>query len=245
MDQQKLVQSLDSRTYVYNNDYIGAASYNIFAGIFTAFIFGAAFFFDLFWPTRREDHGIRVAWKACGVMAVIFQGASAFCLTIITAMREGYVTGVSPDRARELLSNFKKDGGSPLVYRHNGRAVAATVFVWPGWICVILSCVLLFLSIDNAEKGPGPLTKHAREEGTQEPQSEHQANFMDLDDKVDDKKPKRSRSVAPAADPRAPLPPNEISQAAATGEHAGTEQQTSQHFTPAAENPPTMQEAHA
>lgn len=238
------MQSLDKRAYVYNNDYIGAASYNIFAGIFTAFIFGAAFFFDLFWPTRREDHGIRVAWKACSVMAVIFQGASAFTLTIITAMHRGYVTGVSQDRASDLLSNFKKDNGSPLVYRHNGRAVAAAVFVWPGWICVILSCVLMFLSVDNAEKGPGPLTKHAREKGTQEPQrdQDHEANFMDLEDGDEEK----SKHSSPTANPRAPLPPHEISQAAAIEQHPGAGHQTSQYMTPTAEYPPTTaEEAHA
>lgn len=147
IDQQRLVQVLDNRTYVYNNDYVGVASYNIFAGVFTAFIFGAAFFFDLFFPTRNEDHGIRVAWKACAVAAVIFQGASAFALTIITARRSGYVTGVSPERANELLGRFTKDGGAPLQYRDNGRALAAVVFVWPGWICVIIRYVAQDMSV--------------------------------------------------------------------------------------------------
>lgn len=60
----------------HNNDYIGMASYNIFAGIFVAFIFGAAFFFDLFWPARHEDRGIRLAWKGTSVAACIIMFAS-------------------------------------------------------------------------------------------------------------------------------------------------------------------------
>lgn len=184
-----------------------------------------------------------MAWKACAVMSVIFEGASAFCLTIITAMHEGYVTGVSQAQAQELLGHFTKDGGSPLIYHHNGRAIAAAVFVWPGWICVIFSCVLMFLSIDNAEKGPGPLTKHAREKGTQEPQrdQDHEANFMDLEDGDYEK----SKHPSSAADPRAPVPPHELSQTAAAEQHAGPGQQTSQYFTPTAEYPPTTEEAHA
>ena len=113
------------------------ASYNIFAGVFTAFIFGAAFFFDLFWPMRHEDHGIRVAWKACGVMSCVFVGASAFALTIITAMKSAYVTGVSADRAEELLSQYAKYSSTPLRYKDNGRALASVVFVWPGWLSTI------------------------------------------------------------------------------------------------------------
>lgn len=129
------MQTRHGEVYVFNNDYVGAASYNIFAGVFVAFIFGAAFFFDLFWPERRENHAVRVAWKACGVLAVCFMLASAFTLTIITATHSGYIVGVNQAQGQEWLREFKKDGGTPpLEYKHNGRALAAVGFVWPAFV---------------------------------------------------------------------------------------------------------------
>lgn len=113
VDEQKRVESLDLNAKNYNNDYVGVASFNIFAGVFTAFIFGAAFFFDLFWPARHEDRGIRIAWKACGVMSCVFVLASALAMTIIVALRSANVTGVSPERAEELLGQYTKYNVTP------------------------------------------------------------------------------------------------------------------------------------
>jgi hypothetical protein len=53
---------------VRNNDIVGSFSFNIFVGVFVATIFGAAFFFDLFWPERSETKAVRIAWKACAVL---------------------------------------------------------------------------------------------------------------------------------------------------------------------------------
>lgn len=50
-----------------------------------------------------------------------------------------------------------------MCYRHNPRIVASVVFVWLGFVSVVPSCILLFLSINHIEKGPGPKSKHARE----------------------------------------------------------------------------------
>lgn len=137
IDQQNLVSRLDSRATVHNNDYIGAASYNIFAGVFVATIFGAAFFFDLFWPERTESAAVRLAWKICSVLAIFFVGASAFELTVITATHSAFVSGVDVSRGEDLAGEFQKDGGAPLKYRKNARAVAAVVFLWPGFLFTI------------------------------------------------------------------------------------------------------------
>lgn len=137
VDEQKRVESLDPNAKNYNNDYVGVASFNIFAGVFTAFIFGAAFFFDLFWPARHEDRGIRIAWKACGVMSCVFVLASALAMTIIVALRSANVTGVSPERAEELLGQYTKYNVTPLTYKDNGRALASVIFIWPGWVATV------------------------------------------------------------------------------------------------------------
>lgn len=134
---------MNNNAYVYNNDYVGAASYNIFAGVFVAFIFGAAFFFDLFWPERHESKSVRIAWKVCGVLSTLAHLAAALELTIITSTRQGYVTGVSQAEGENLVGQFHKDGGTPLNYKKNGRAVAAVVFAWLGFCSVVPSYVIM------------------------------------------------------------------------------------------------------
>jgi lipid-A-disaccharide synthase-like uncharacterized protein len=131
VDQQEFVSALNRNVTVHNNDYIGIASYNIFVGIFVATIFGSAFFFDLFWPERHESPSVKMAWRICSVLACMMTLASALAETVIVARNSAYVTGTDAGMAHELLAEY---GGSPLKYRHNGRAVASVVFEWPGMI---------------------------------------------------------------------------------------------------------------
>lgn len=138
IDGQRKIQTISAnRVKVYNNDYVGAGSYNIFAGVFVAFIFGAAFFFDLIWPERKESKGVRIAWKVCGVLAVIFHLAAALTLTIITATHQAHITARIPPQSQEYWwRKYSKHDEAPLDYKHNARAIAAVVFVCLGWCSV-------------------------------------------------------------------------------------------------------------
>ncbi|KAK5169388.1 uncharacterized protein LTR77_005363 [Saxophila tyrrhenica] len=169
VDMQTRIQGISaSRIHVYNDDYVGAASFNIFAGVFVAFIFGAAFFFDLIWPERKESKGVRIAWKVCGVLAVVMHLAAALTLTVITARHRAFIRGdhgqtiLTEQEQRVWWRQYSKHSEAPLIYRHNPRAIAAVVFSWIGWCSLPPSCVLLYLGIDNTEKGPGPKSAHAR-----------------------------------------------------------------------------------
>ena len=137
VDEQRFLQKQQSNAYEYNNDYIGIASFNIFAGVFVATIFCAAFFFDLFWPERHESKSVRLAWKICAVLGCIMALASGLAMTIIVARRSAYVTGIGAGEALRLLQQWPKYNEAPLTYRHNARAVTGVVFIWPGWIAVI------------------------------------------------------------------------------------------------------------
>lgn len=138
VDEQKRIAHITNHTvHQHNNDYIGAASYNIFAGVFVAFIFGAAFFFDLFWPERHEIPGVRLAWKICGPLAVVFHLSSALTITIITATHASFLTGAPPEDWQNLVNQYPKAKEAPLDYKHNGRAVAAVCFAWPGFLSVL------------------------------------------------------------------------------------------------------------
>jgi hypothetical protein len=131
VDQQKFVSNLDRDVTVHNNNFIGIASYNIFVGIFVATIFGAAFFFDLFWPERKKSKAVKLAWKICSVFACLSTLPCALAYTYIVASKSAYVTGTNAARAQQLLAAY---GGSPLQYRKNGRAIASVVFLWPGMV---------------------------------------------------------------------------------------------------------------
>jgi hypothetical protein len=139
VDQQKFVSRLDSNVTVHNNNFVGIASYNIFVGIFVATIFGAAFFFDLFWPERFEAPGVKTAWRVCSIFACMFTLSCALAYTYIVASQSAYVTGTNAANAERLLAMY---GGSPLRYSTNGRAIASVVFLWPGMIFTFVRYVL-------------------------------------------------------------------------------------------------------
>ncbi|KAE8346272.1 hypothetical protein BDV24DRAFT_147493 [Aspergillus arachidicola] len=81
LDQQSYIQGQHPGVKIHNNSFIGAASYNIFVGISVATIFGAAFFFDLFWPDRYESPSVRLAWKICAIVVSVMMLSSALLMT--------------------------------------------------------------------------------------------------------------------------------------------------------------------
>jgi lipid-A-disaccharide synthase-like uncharacterized protein len=169
VEQQDFVAKLNHDVTVHNNDFIGIASYNIFVGIYVATIFGSAFFFDLFWPERKESRAVVMAWRVCSVLACLMALASAIGLTIIVASHAAYVTGTNAREASRLLALY---GGSPMKYGKNGRAIASVVFIWPGMLATIASTFLLWHSLTHIDNH-GPKSTHARtrDEITREPEN--------------------------------------------------------------------------
>ena len=84
VDQQEFLAYLNHLAVEYNDDFVGIASYNIFVGIAVATIFGAAFFFDLFWPERKESRSVHVAWKICAVMICVMALGDVLALTVLS-----------------------------------------------------------------------------------------------------------------------------------------------------------------
>ncbi|KAL6718852.1 hypothetical protein ACLMJK_003086 [Lecanora helva] len=158
VDQQEFIGNLDNLAVEFNDDFVGIASYNIFVGVAIATIFGAAFFFDLFWPERRESKSVHLAWKICAVIVCIMALGDALALTIIVATRSAYVTGVDAPTAAALLQKYEKP---TLTYRHNAKAVASMVLLWPGWVATVASTIILFKSHEH-DAIFGPKSMHAR-----------------------------------------------------------------------------------
>ncbi|KAK2767494.1 hypothetical protein FQN54_003651 [Arachnomyces sp. PD_36] len=159
--QQSFVEGLNDLTAVYNDDFVGVASYNIFVGIAIATIFGAGFFFDLFWPERHESKAVRLAWKISAVVVTIMALASAISMTVIVATRSAFVSGVDSETALELLNQSKRNPN--LVYRHNPYCVASVVLLWPGWVASVASTIILFASHKHDEQY-GPKSAFGRQQ---------------------------------------------------------------------------------
>ncbi|KAK7547140.1 hypothetical protein IWX49DRAFT_106747 [Phyllosticta citricarpa] len=162
LNEQRYIEGMEPGAHVHNNDYVGAGSYNIFVGIWVAFIFGSAFFFDLFWPERREIPGVRKAWRITSVLSCAFTLSSAIVFTVITATRSVHISGIPEDRGRQLASQWPKAKTNPLEYRKNPRAIASIVFLWIGTLFTWVSTVILYLSLSHDEKF-GPKSGHARD----------------------------------------------------------------------------------
>lgn len=133
VDQQDEIERLHSSAAVHNDDFVGIASYNIFVGIAVATIFGAAFFFDLFFPTRYEPMNIRWAWRISAVVVSIMALADAIAFTVITATGNAWISANSQD-AREIAQEHLSP---PLRYRDNGKAIASVVLLWIGLVATI------------------------------------------------------------------------------------------------------------
>ncbi|ETN46510.1 uncharacterized protein HMPREF1541_00695 [Cyphellophora europaea CBS 101466] len=140
VDQQSDIERLHSSAAVHNDDFVGIASYNIFVGIAVATIFGAAFFFDLFFPTRYEPMNIRWAWRISAVVVSVMAFADAIAFTVITATGHAWVSANSADA--EAIAQQHLD--PPLRYRDNGKAIASVVLLWLGLVATIASTVIMF-----------------------------------------------------------------------------------------------------
>jgi len=149
------------RAMVHNNDFIGIASYNIFVGIYVATIFGSGFFFDLFWPERKETKSIRLAWKICSVLACAMVLADALALTVIVARNHAFITGVSVELAQALYDNNRTPN---FIYRKNAYCVAAAVIIWPGVVGTFVSTYIMFKSHEHDDQF-GPKSSRFRSKG--------------------------------------------------------------------------------
>jgi len=205
VDQQDFVSRLTDNALIYNDDFIGIASYNIFTGIYVATIFGAAFFFDLFWPERHESPAVKFAWKVCAILACVFTLADALALTVIVATRSAYITGAGAARATELLTHSEMR--YPLVYRHNTKAITSVVFLWVGLLGVLGSTVVLFTYAKH-EATFGPKSTHLRkEEGRDSFDTEENVGMGERGRNMEEAMPARVQAPerATVAEPRVPM----------------------------------------
>ncbi|KAJ3503504.1 hypothetical protein NLJ89_g8403 [Agrocybe chaxingu] len=128
---------------LHSNDIRAAAILTIVFCVFVATLFGADFFFLLFWPKRRYPRWYDMTKKAIAVWICLGVGAAAIMSTIVVAMNEAYISGVGDRTAIELVDSYPRP---PLVYRTFPQNIAWVVLLWLALIPTISSTMLMFKS---------------------------------------------------------------------------------------------------
>ena len=137
VDQQNALQKQFPGIDVFNNNYVGIASYNIFIGVFAAIVFGAAFFFDLFFPDRYEPRWMQNIWMGAAVLSCIAGLGDALAYTVILCLRREVVSNHDTNDPSLIEALDNAHNKTPLLYRQSGRAVASVTFLWVGWVCAV------------------------------------------------------------------------------------------------------------
>lgn len=137
LDQQNALQRQFPGINVYNNDYIGIASFNIFVGVFAAIVFGAGFFFDLFFPDRYEPRWVQNMWMGGAIFSSIAGLGDALAYTVILCLHHEKLTNYDTNDPVLIEALDKAHNKTPILYKRSGRAIASVVFLWIGWVCAV------------------------------------------------------------------------------------------------------------
>lgn len=137
VDQQSDLQNTFPGIKVFNNNYIGIASFNIFVGVFAAIVFGAAFFFELFFPARYEPRWVQNMWIGSAIFCCTAGLGDALAYTVILALHGIKLSGFDYSNSALSAALEEQKDKTPVSYRNSGRAVASVVFLWFGWMFAI------------------------------------------------------------------------------------------------------------
>ncbi|KAJ3528547.1 hypothetical protein NMY22_g9364 [Coprinellus aureogranulatus] len=125
----------------YNEDLIRSAICTIVFCVFVATLFGADFFFLVFWPRRRYPNWYHRTKKAAAVIITLGVLGSALASTITIARNEAYLIGADPVTAALLIGKFYRP---PLRYRKWPQNIAWVVLLWIAFVFTAASTYLMF-----------------------------------------------------------------------------------------------------
>ncbi|KAK1227471.1 hypothetical protein PQX77_009534 [Marasmius sp. AFHP31] len=137
------------RATVKNNDIIDAEILTIIFCVFVATIFGADFFFLLFFPRRRYPSWYVRTKKAMAVVISAGMLAAALMSTIVVATGEADVRDVGPEEAQALTDLFFRP---PLQYNKWAVNIAYVCLLWPAFLATAASTVIMFIAADHDER---------------------------------------------------------------------------------------------
>jgi len=152
--QTHIEQASNHSASVHNNDLIAAEVLTIVFCVFVATLFGADFFFLVFWPSRSYPRWYNATRKGLAVGITMGMLAAALMSTIVVARNSEFITGVDMATATQLTNLYFRP---PLRYASWPTNVAYVVLLWIALICTIASTVLMFIATGHDERyGPQP-----------------------------------------------------------------------------------------
>ncbi|KAF9534081.1 hypothetical protein CPB83DRAFT_730261, partial [Crepidotus variabilis] len=132
---QTHIENMSNRTAaVHNNDLIDAAIVTIVFCVMVATIFGADFFFLVFWPRRRYPGWYNTIKKLLAVIITLGMAVAALVSTIVVATRSAYITGVDDATTRSYTDVYFRP---PLTYRHFWQNILWVVMLWLAFIATV------------------------------------------------------------------------------------------------------------
>lgn len=105
---QTNVQNASPGALLHNNDIISAQIVTIVFCVLVATIFGADFFFLLFFPRREYPAWYNASRKACAIVIACGLAAATIMSTVIVARNSAFITGVSQSEAESLTQTFSR-----------------------------------------------------------------------------------------------------------------------------------------
>jgi len=136
------------RAKVKVHDILVAESMTICFSVFVATLFGADFFFLLFWPRRLYPIWYNTVKK---VLAVAITGgvfASAVLSNVVVGRHSARIEHVSHEEAKALTDIYFRP---PLRYASWPTNIAYVGLLWIGFIFTVASTVVLFMAVDHDE----------------------------------------------------------------------------------------------
>ncbi|KIJ23560.1 hypothetical protein M422DRAFT_217497 [Sphaerobolus stellatus SS14] len=137
---------------VHNNNLIDAEITTIVFCVLVATLFGADFFFLLFWPKRTYPRWYNITKKILAVIITAGMLAAAIVSNAVVTKHSETITGVSPETAQGYVDLYFRP---PLKYRTWSVNVAYVVLLWIAFAFTAASTVLMFLAVDHEQRyGP-------------------------------------------------------------------------------------------
>jgi len=172
-DNIEAFSSTSTRVSLHNDDIIAAQCLTIVFCVFVATLWGADFFFLLFFPRRTYPRWVYTIKKALAVGILTGLTAATLMSTIIVTRHSATISGVSPATAEEYARFFYRP---PLQYRTWPTNIAWIVLSWLGLFATGVSTVILFICANHDERyGADP-----------EPESERRGGLDPLREKEKD-----------------------------------------------------------
>jgi ABC-type cobalt transport system substrate-binding protein len=147
---QSRIEALSGYTaHVHNNDIIAAACTTIVFSVLVATLFGADFFFLVFWPRRLYPQWYNITREMLAVVITLGMAASSLMTTVVVAKHAEYITGVDGATVQALLAVHHRP---PLIYRHFRQNIAWVVLIWIAFLSTVVATAIMFISVAHDTK---------------------------------------------------------------------------------------------